>query len=390
MKYLNFPIEDLKSSGGFHTAKEISSQPEMWEKTYLKLIKEKKHIAQFLEKILKREFLNVVLTGAGSSAFVGEALAGKFQKEWRVSCRAIATTDIVTHPENCFIKSSPTLLISFARSGDSPESVAAVKLAKEYCDTLFELNITCNENGELARNTGEENSCVFLLPEETNDRSLAMTSSFSSMLLAGLLIANLEDIDKMRPVVLELQSLGKHIVDWCLPTLKNIADLEFERIVFLGSGPLLGVAHESHLKVQELSDGKIVGKYDSFLGFRHGPKAIVNNSTIIVYLFSNNSGKNRYEFDLVKSVNETGAGQKSVAIGHGYDINEFKFDFSIHLPKQVLDIPDDFLPVFYILPAQIIAFYKSLGLGLAPDSPSKQSSISRVVQGVKIYSTIEI
>lgn len=280
-------------------------------------------------------------------------------------------------------------MISFARSGDSPESVAAIEIAKENCDDLYQLNITCNEYGELAKNTGNENSCLFLLPEETNDRSLAMTSSFSSMLLAGLLIANIKEIEQMESLIKKLQDLGNYILDECLPNLKKIAEMNYERMVFLGSGPLFGVAHESHLKVQELTDGKVICKFDSFLGFRHGPKVIVNDSTVIVYLFSNNAGVSRYELDLVRSVKTTAAGEKSVAIGYGYDEKEFNFDFPIQLPKETADIPEDFLSVFYILPAQIIAFYKSLSFGLSPDSPSKFSSISRVVQGVKIYSFIE-
>ncbi len=388
MKYLNYQIEDLKSIGGYHTAKEICSQPELWEKTYIKLVEEKEGILKFLQEVWKNDCPNVILAGAGTSAFIGEALVGECQKKWNVPCRAISTTDIITHPENYFIKSRPTLLISFARSGDSPESVAAIELAKEYCDKLYELNITCNKDGALAKNTGDMNSYVFLLPEETNDLSLAMTSSFSSMLLAGLLIMNIKEISQMEPLINGVQALGNYILDECLPGLKKIAEMNFERMVFLGSGPLFGIAHESHLKVQEMSDGQVICTFDSFLGFRHGPKAIVNSSTVVVYLFSNNPYVKRYELDLVQSVNETKAGEKSVAIGNSYDEKEFKFDLSIHFPEGTEGIPEDFLSVFYILPAQIIGFYKSLSLGLSPDSPSKSNAISRVVQGVKIYKSI--
>lgn len=179
--------------------------------------------------------------------------------------------------------------------------------------------------------------------------------------------------------------MGNYILSECLPGLKKIALLDVERMVFLGSGPLFGIAHESHLKVQEMSDGRVICKFDSFLGFRHGPKVVVNNSTIVVYLFSNNENARLYELDLVRSVNETKAGEKSVAIGKYCDDKELKYDFSIQFPDGINEIPEDFLSVFYILPAQVIGFYKSLNLGLSPDAPSKSNSISRVVQGVKIY-----
>lgn len=382
--------EGMSLKRDFHTSKEICNQPYLWKETFSKLLREKNQVLKFLENIPGSDFPYVILTGAGTSAFIGETLAGVFQKKWGGVCRAIGTTEIITHPENYFIKSKPTLLISFARSGDSPESVAAVELAHKYCDKLYELNITCNKEGQLAKRLCAENSYSFLLPDETNDQSLAMTSSFSSMLLAGLLVCNIHEIEKLEPIVSSLCDLGNYILSENLPGLRQIAEMEFDRMVFLGSGPLFGIAHESHLKVQEMTNGKVICKHDSFLGFRHGPKVVVNNSTIVVYLFSNNPYVQLYEFDLVRSIKRTAAGEKSVAIGSGYDINEFNFDLAIKFPDSAgkHGIPEDFLSVFYILPAQIIGFYKSVSLGLSPDSPSDNGSISRVVQGVKIYSPI--
>lgn len=385
MSYLGYSIEELVSKGGLFTAREISNQPVLWEETFLKIVTEKERLLVFLEKFRKEENPYIVLTGAGTSAFIGEVLAGPFRKKWGLPCNAIATTDIVTHPENCFFKTRPTLLISFARSGDSPESLQAVRLARKHCNRLYELNITCNAEGGLAKNTVGETSCLFLLPVMANDQSLAMTGSFSSMLLTGLVMMNIQEVDKLSPVVSRVCSMGQTILDKWLTGLKRIAGMDYNRMVFLGSGPLFGAAHESHLKVQELSDGQVICKYDSYLGFRHGPKAVVNNSTLVVYLLSNNHYGRLYELDLIRSVLATAAGEKNVAIGPRYDEQEFCFDLAITFPDWIEEIPEEFLAVPYILPAQIIGFYKSMGLGLSPDCPSKNGSISRVVQGVKVY-----
>ncbi len=385
MNYLNCDQKDLEEQGAIYTAKEISSQPELWVETYTKLRDQKDQIARFIGRVLAENCPNIILTGAGTSAFIGEALVGTYQKKLGVNVRAIATTDIITHPDDYFIRKRPTLLISFARSGDSPESLATVELAEKYCDHLYNLIITCNEEGELAKKTNGGNSYVFLLPEETNDRSLAMTSSFTSMLLAGLLILNIDHIEQLAPLINTLEEFGNMILDQNVEELRNIAELDFQRMVFLGSGPLFGTAHESHLKVQELSDGKIICKFDSFLGFRHGPRAVVNGSTLICYLLSNNRHAMKYEHDLINSVNETNTGARTLAIGDGFDKEALKIDFSVRLPEGLMDIPEEFLSVFYILPAQIIGFFKSLSLGLSPDSPSKAGAITRVVQGVKIY-----
>ncbi len=385
MKYLNIDTKELERKGGYYTAKEISCQPEMWLKTYEKVLEEREQLSQFLEKALQRTNPCVILTGAGTSAFIGEALAGSFQRILKVSTRSIATTDIITHPEDYFIRSKPTLLISFARSGDSPESLATVKMAEKNCDDLYLLNITCNRKGELAIHSHSANSYVFILPEETNDRSLAMTSSFSSMMLAGVLMLNLPQMEDMLPIMSDLHDSGEFIIRENLSTFKSIAELKFKRAVFLGSGPLFGIAHESHLKVQELSDGKVNCTFDSFLGFRHGPRAIVDEFTLITYLVSFSDSVKRYELDLIRSIGESSTGAKSVCIGYGDCTEGLNTDFAIKFPDSILSIPKDFLFVLYILPAQIVGFYKSLNLGLEPDSPSKGGSISRVVQGVTIY-----
>ena len=385
MKYLNIDTKELERKGGYYTAKEISCQPEMWLKTYERVLEERDQLSQFLDKALQRTNPCVILTGAGTSAFIGEALAGSFQRYFKVSTRSIATTDIITHPQDYFSRSKPTLLISFARSGDSPESLATVKMAEENCDDLYQLTITCNRKGELAIHSHSDNSYVFILPEETNDKSLAMTSSFSSMMLAGLLLLNLPQIEEMLPILRDLHDSGEFIIKENLSTFKSIAELNFKRAVFLGSGPLFGIAHESHLKVQELSDGKVNCTYDSYLGFRHGPRAIVDEFTLITYLVSFSDSVKRYELDLIRSIGGSSTGAKSVCIGYGNCTEGLSIDFAIKFPDSILSIPKDFLFVLYILPAQIVGFYKSLNLGLEPDSPSKGGSISRVVQGVTIY-----
>ncbi len=205
------------------------------------------------------------------------------------------------------------------------------------------------------------------------------------MLLAGLLILNLDEIENMLPIIKSMCECGNSIIKENLSKLKSIAAIDFKRAVFLGSGPLFGVAHESHLKVQELSDGKVICKYDSFLGFRHGPRAVIDESTLIVYLMSNNAYARQYELDLIRSIDESPAGSKSIGVGYDLDKEELNFDFTIKFRECAANIPEEFYSVIYILPAQIIGFFKSLDLDLEPDSPSKGGSISRVVQGVTIY-----
>jgi tagatose-6-phosphate ketose/aldose isomerase len=165
-----------------------------------------------------------------------------------------------------------------------------------------------------------------------------------------------------------------------------VADLDFKRIVFIGSGPLKGTAKESHLKVIELTDGQIAGQYDSFLGFRHGPKAIIDKSTLLVYIFSNDPYVNKYETDLVTSINQNEDFIFSIGIGQqSEELQALQVNLNILLSSEGSNLEDDYFSICSVIPAQVLGFYKSQSLGLMPDSPSQNGGIHRIVQGVTIY-----
>lgn len=379
-----FNLSELVSSS--HTANEIASQPKLWKDTYEAITSQKKQISQFLSNIFEIKELQIILTGAGTSAFIGEILQHPFYRNTKIPTKAISTTDIVTHPSDFFQKNCPTLLISFARSGDSPESLATYELAEKLFDNVFHLVITCSPQGKLAEIVrSSKKSFVFVLPDGTNDKALAMTSSFTSMTLAGLLISDIKNIETNAGYVETLVSYGRHILDHYADKLSHVANLDFKKTVFLGSGPLKGSAQESHLKVIELTDGHIYSHYDSFLGFRHGPKAIIDETTLLIYLFSREKYVSGYEADLVKANKTTEHFMYSIGIGQFCSKSERpELDLIIE-PSVTETIPDEYFSICSVLPAQIIGLYKSLAIGLTPDSPSKSGGIHRVVQGVNIY-----
>lgn len=376
---------ELEYLGGRHTAKEINQQPELWRETFEALRQQQKAALEFLNKIYRQENLRVILTGAGTSAFIGNILQGTFQKYTKQNVWAVATTDLVSHPHLYIYPSAPTLMISFARSGNSPESIAAVDLADGISENCHHFFITCNPLGELALKSRDNERCfLFTLPAAANDQSLAMTGSFTSMLLIGLLISRLHELDNLAEQVNTLSNFGRQVLDLYTDKLREIAKLDFKRAVFLGSGPLLGTARESQLKLQELTDGKVICKYDSFLGLRHGPKAVIDASTLLVYLFSNNPYAHRYEIDLVKTISDGEKGMFQIGVFEN-KTEDLYLGLDIVLSEKENEIDEEFLSVCHILPAQILGFFKSLDLGLRPDSPSVDQTITRVVQGVFIY-----
>jgi tagatose-6-phosphate ketose/aldose isomerase len=276
----DYPLTDLSARGAVHTAQEITQQPAVWRQIARESAQSRADTAAFLSPLLAREHSRVILTGAGSSAFAGEVLAPMLARRLRGRVDAVATTDLVATPREALADDVPTLLVSFARSGDSPESVAATALADQVLTDCSHLVVTCNREGRLAQEHGSRSgSRVLLLPEAANDRGFAMTSSFSGMALAAMLALTpapedlpVTQLAQTAEAVLALRSLDA----------QALAQLAPERIVYLGSGSLAGLARESALKSLELTAGGVVALADSSLGFRHGPKSVLNESTLVV------------------------------------------------------------------------------------------------------------
>src|SRR4051812_16143651 len=267
MQFLMLDEKVLAKKNALFTAKEIAGQPQLWKSVSNRFYNAGNEIQNFLLAAYT-EADNIILTGAGTNAFIGLSLCGAFFRNTNIITKPIATTDIVSHPHDFFNEHHTPLIISFARSGNSPESVAALKLADELSKKCFHLIITCDENGDLAKYSSCNRTCVFVLPKEANDKSLAMTGSYSSMLLTGLMVAYIHYPQKIKRQIDLLIQAAKNIFSQSL-LLKTIAGKDFKRAMFLGCGSLFGTATEAALKLQELTDGKIICKTDTYLGLRH-------------------------------------------------------------------------------------------------------------------------
>jgi len=367
-----------------HTNREILDQPALWKTTEEKFWGESGRLRPFFEQALEQAD-QVILTGAGTSSFIGLSLLGTYFSRTGKIVRALSTTDLVSHPRDYFNAGQAPLIISFARSGNSPESCASLQLADQLCGKCFHLIITCSEDGELAHYQSPNPTFVFVLPPEANDKGLAMTGSYTSMLLTALLLAHAAEKEFCRTQVRLLTAAAEKILTYGQDIISQVAEKKFNRAVFLGSGPLFGTASEAALKLQELTDGQIVCKSDSFLGFRHGPKAVVDNSTLVVYFFSSDPYVRQYEMDLLHAMKTGNSALFHLAIAED-EIDDPCIDAAISMSTGSGALAESFMTVCGILPAQLLALFKSIGLGLMPDNPSVNGAISRVVEGVKIYS----
>src|SRR6202042_612626 len=276
----------IDSAGAHWTAREIMQQPRIWAEIETLIAGEAARLAAFLGPLLKRPDLRIVLTGAGTSAHVGECLAPALATRLARRVDAIPTTDLVASPLSYLSRDTPTLIVSFGRSGNSPESVAALEIADQCLRHSYHLIFTCDAEGTLyKRALTAADTQVVLLPQASNDRSFAMTSSFTGMLLAAALTFNALPSGSGRTNA--LARLARKILPDALPMLRTLVGRDFTRLVYLGSKEFKGLAQEAALKMLELTDGKVVAIANSPLGFRHGPKTILNGSTVVVVFVCN-------------------------------------------------------------------------------------------------------
>lgn len=344
-------------------------------------------IKKFIAQVTSNEDYDIILTGAGTSEFVGNTLYSYLNTLTNFKCKSYATTDIVATPENFLSRTKPTLLISFGRSGNSPESVGAVEAANVVCENIYHLFVTCNHDGALSKFAeGKDNCYAINLTPETHDQSFAMTSSFSNMYLATLLSFNLDNMDETVKHVETVIASADAMVNTNYGVFKDIvADYDFNRIVYLGSNALKGIAQESALKMLELTAGKVCTMYDTPLGFRHGPKSIIDDNTLTVVYLSDEPYTRQYEVDLIKEMSGQRKGNKILAIS-SYEDEEVKglvdYFYVLGNTEKVNNI---FLGFDYIVCAQLIALYKSLAFGITPDNPCPSGEVNRVVKGVILY-----
>lgn len=383
----SFSKEELENLGAEITTREIRQQPELWIETLALFNDKKEEIDEFVNKIKeKHDYVRVILSGAGTSAFVGETVAPYLtlkNDSNKITFEAIGTTDIVSHPETFLKKNVPTILVSYARSGNSPESVATVELAQELIDELYEVTITCAKDGKLAKFAeGDDRNLLLLQPERSNDQGFAMTGSYTCMTLTSLLLFDTVAHDTKEEWISQLVKMGEEVIKR-EDEIQSLVDLDFDRVVYLGAEGFFGLSREAQLKLLELTAGKITTLYESPIGFRHGPKSFVNGKTIVNVFVSSEKYPRIYEKDIVNELyyDEIAASVNSIMVGEDDEFNGNKFVFS----EEYKDIPNAYLALPYVIFAQRFALGTSVKVDNKPDTPSPTGTVNRVVKGVTIY-----
>ena len=383
---LDYSKEKLVELGAEITTREIYQQPDVWQTAFNTYKAQADQVAAFLKGIEeKHDYIKVIFTGAGTSAYVGDTLLPYFRKlydERKWNFNSVATTDIVAGPEVHLHKDIPTVLVSFARSGNSPESVATVDLAKQLVDELYQVTITCAAEGKLAQQAhGDERNLLLLQPAPSNDAGFAMTSSFSSMMLTALLVFDRAELAQKEAKVAALLQLSQDVLER-VADVQQLVDLDFSRVIYLGAGSFFGLAHEAQLKILELTAGQIATMYESPVGFRHGPKSLINQDTVVLVFGSADAYTKAYDLDLVREVAGDGIVRRLVLLTD----REEQLEGVEQVVLSTQEPLGDSYRIFpYIVYAQLFALLSSLKVKNRPDTPSPTGTVNRVVEGVIIH-----
>lgn len=372
------------------TPHEIAQQPATWKTTYERCrdLSGRVQTAIAAAGLGGSKPLIVYLIGAGTSDYVGGALAGLLRRGWGCDVWAVPSTTLLTEFDQFHPAGRNYLWISISRSGDSPEGVALLTRALEQHPHIHHLVITCSQNGAMAKlcTKHSERALAVVLDDAVNDRGLAMTSSFTNMVLAGQCLANLKDMPKFGESVARIAEIGARFLPRVADAAATITAQNCPRACFVGSGALRAAAQESSLKLVELSAGKVMTMSESALGLRHGPMSSVDGDCLFVAFLSNDARRRGYELDLLREIarKQLGRIRAVVAAGPSEEVSKLA-EFCLSLDCGA-DFPDEYRPVLDVMFGQMLGLFASLRCGLKPDQPSPNGAISRVVMPIQLYS----
>jgi glutamine---fructose-6-phosphate transaminase (isomerizing) len=332
---------------GQHTYQEIMSQPEAWQRTLEHL--QTLDLSTFYAN---GNFEEIIFTGCGSTYYLSVA-AATLAREVGIEARALPASELWLYPSSSYANKK-TLLVAVSRSGETTETIKAVEAFKAD-NRGSVITLICYPQSALAK-LGDIN----IILEAGQEQSIAQTRAFTVLYLATLYLllswskrrAELDELSNLPVVCKRLFNNYRALAE------RHGRNLKLERFYFLGSGSRHGLACELSLKMKEMTLSHSEPFY--FMEFRHGPKSMANESTLMIGLVSevNTSSEQAVLNDMKKQ----GA--------HSLSLSESKADISLgsNLSEVVRNVL--YLPII-----QLLAYERSIAKGLDPDKPNNLDAV---------------
>jgi glucosamine--fructose-6-phosphate aminotransferase (isomerizing) len=355
---LFFQERRILTQPGTHTYNEITSQPDIWGSAVSAFAEGSK---AFKTLWTEGGFDRVLFTGCGSTYYLALVGAALFQQFTGASARAYPASEIALLPDFALAPKGKPLLITVSRSGETTETVEAVRVFRERTGSPV-VAVTCGSSSTLSLQADLNISI-----DAAQETSLAQTRSFASMLIVVQSIAALigGQSDKVQ-LAEKLQATAAHLLTDYGALAKQLGeDRQIERFFFLGSGALYGIACEAMLKMKEMS----LAYSEAFhmLEFRHGPMSMVNEHTLVVGMIGEEAAPQ--EIAVLRNMKARGAQILALAENdHGLA----EWAHVVHLDSK---LPNWARPVTYLPVLQLMAYYRALANGQNPDQPANLSFV---------------
>jgi glutamine---fructose-6-phosphate transaminase (isomerizing) len=334
---------------GQHTHQEIMSQPQVWGVTL-------EHLHTLQSDLVKvyssSKFEDIIFTGCGSTYYLSVA-AATLAREVGIEARALPASELWLYPNSSY-SNKKTLLVAVSRSGETTETIKTVETFKKSARGSV-ITLVCYPQSTLAK-LGNMN----VILEAGQEQSIAQTRAFTTLYLATVYLLLLWS--KRQTEFNELSNLPE-VCNHLLSNYRSLAErygrnLNLERFYFLGSGARYGLACELSLKMKEMTLSH--SEPFHFMEFRHGPKSMANEQTLMIGLVSESNSPS--EQAVLADMKKQGA--------HILSLSESKADIS--LSSKVSEIVRN---VLYLPVIQLLAYERSLAKGLNPDKPNNLDAV---------------
>lgn len=343
---------------GAYTREEILGQVSAWQATLQALGEQENALLAF-----RKPFEQVIFIGCGSTHYLSLAGAAVFQALTGLPARALPASEILLLPDVYLAQGADVLLVAVSRSGETTETVEAVRTFYRHGGREV-MAITCYEDSALAKEAS-----ISPAVRQAHEESIAQTRSFSTMFLTAQVVSALwagrEDfLSELRA----LPAHGERLIARQHELGRELGESpDFERFFFLGSSPNYGLACEAMLKMKEMTLSYSEAFY--FLEFRHGPKSMVNERTLVTGLLSDSGSE--YEMAVLREMQGLGAKILALADRANLEGMDFPFPLESGLSEMVRCL-------LYMPLLQIIAYYRSMSKGLDPDRPKNLDAVVKI------------
>lgn len=353
---------------GCLTLEEIKQQPRVWNSILIDILNDETKYKQFLTPLLKIENLEIILTGTGASAYVGDTLKPYIEKKSNRKVRSIPTTDIISNPYNFLDKTTPTLVITYSRSGNTAETNYCYDILNNFSDNIYHLIVTCNKDGTLSKiSKNNPKALIVSLPSEANDKALAMTSAYTSMIFSNILIANIDNLGFITKNLHLVLSYSKKLLASSWNDIYNIVSKNPTRIIFLGTDELKGLSNYCALNILKLTNKKIYSLSLDPKLLKDNIFPYIDNKTLVILFHSNKKENFIYEKNFLLGLKQINP-NCNISI-----ISESPLDLPSNSKNFILsnnaNIPDCFSSICFSFLGQILAYLYSLHLKISVDNP---------------------